>query len=71
LGILISSLWLRDSGFVAGDELDITTRVSENARFGEGNTLRLLVRVYQAQATLCLSDRSLHRFNQAIYILSG
>ena len=52
------------------DELDITTRVAENSRFGDGDTMRLLARVYHPQAALCLSDRSLHRFDQVIHFFS-
>ncbi len=51
-------------------EMDITTSVGENSRFGEGDIMSLFARVYHPQGALCLSDRSLHGFDQAIHLLS-
>ncbi len=56
---------------MVGDELDITSRISESSRFGEGDTMSLLAWVYHPQGALRLSDRSLHRFDQATHFLSG
>jgi hypothetical protein len=60
----------RDRGFVVSDKMPSTTRVGENDRFGEGDIIGLLAWVTHSQAALCLSDRSLHRFDQTIHFLS-